>query len=191
MAAPREIRARVDQQVVVHRHLADHFFCCHGLRSFSANRRPIVWRDIRVCGVNATTASASNARVHRARPGGGVEHTVAMSNASSLPVSLRVPPAAGLPTEPPPDSPPRIVAWSGTRSTCPPAPWRQWLHRFDRATPSAESGRASPAAPTGSRPPPAPPTGRARLPPGPRANVRSSRPFPVRGSRRPGVSQYS
>ena len=67
----------------------------HGLRSFSARRRRTVSRDKPSCSVSLTIAPASNSRVQRARPSGGLEQAVATSSASSLPDSLRSAPGRG------------------------------------------------------------------------------------------------
>src|SRR5258708_2479042 len=61
----------------------------NGFSSFSASRRRTVSRDRPSCSVSLTIAPASNSRVQRARPAGGLEQAVATSSASSLPESFR------------------------------------------------------------------------------------------------------
>src|SRR5215472_12511563 len=65
-----------------------HMSCCHGFSWFSFSRRRTVSRDSPACSVRFTISPASNSRVHRARPSGGLEQAVAISSASSLPVSF-------------------------------------------------------------------------------------------------------
>src|SRR5664279_5062509 len=72
-----------------------HMSLRHGFSSFSAKRRRTVSRDRQSCPVSLTIAPASNSRVQRARPSGGVEQAVATRSASSFPVSLRVAPGRG------------------------------------------------------------------------------------------------
>src|SRR5450631_4089720 len=66
-----------------------HIFRSQGLRSSSSRRRRTVSRDNSSCSVSSTIAPASRSSVHRLRPSGGLEQTVATSNAVSLPDSLR------------------------------------------------------------------------------------------------------
>jgi len=63
-----------------------------GFRSFSASHRRTVSRDSSPCSVSVTISSASNSKVQRARPAGGLAQAVATSSASSLPLSLRAAP---------------------------------------------------------------------------------------------------
>src|SRR6202047_803710 len=72
-----------------------HMSLRQGLRSFSASRRRTVSCDRLLCSVSLTIAPASNSRVQRARPFGGLAQAVATSKASSLPVSLRSAPGRG------------------------------------------------------------------------------------------------
>src|SRR5450631_2918096 len=66
-----------------------HIFRSQGFRSSSSRRRRTVSRDSSSCSVSSTIAPASRSSVHRLRPSGGLEQTVATSNAVSLPDSLR------------------------------------------------------------------------------------------------------
>ncbi len=55
----------------------------------------MVCREMRVCAVSATIASASNASVQLDRPAGGVEQAVAINNASSVAANFRAPSGRG------------------------------------------------------------------------------------------------
>src|SRR3972149_4811263 len=72
-----------------------HILRCQGFRSLSLRRRAIVCREIVGCAVTITSASASNANVHVARPAGGAGQAVAISRAPSRAARLRPPPRRG------------------------------------------------------------------------------------------------
>ena len=91
---------------------------CQGLRWFSAKRRRTVSRDRLSWSVSLTIAPANSSSVQRARPSGGLEHAVATSRASSLPVSLRSAPAPPPGVRGSPRALPRRPARPVGRSSC-------------------------------------------------------------------------